>query len=92
MNAIPQALQNATARQAQAERERQARVILGSAEAAIAGTFVEAADTRRLFWGAAASGDEHRLRDHQEKRRHRPVAEFDGRQPQSIGEDSGAGE
>jgi hypothetical protein len=32
-------------RQAQAEREKQARVILGSAEAAIAGKFVEAADT-----------------------------------------------
>ena len=30
-------------RQAQAEREKQARVILGSAEAAIAGKFVEAA-------------------------------------------------
>jgi hypothetical protein len=32
-------------RQAQAEREKQARVILGSAEAAIAGKFVEAANT-----------------------------------------------
>ena len=32
-------------RQAQAEREKQARVILGSAEAAIASTFVAAADT-----------------------------------------------
>jgi hypothetical protein len=32
-------------RQAQAEREKQARVILGSAEAAIAGKFVEAAIT-----------------------------------------------
>jgi hypothetical protein len=32
-------------RQAQAEREKQARVILGSAEAAIAGQFVEAANT-----------------------------------------------
>ena len=31
-------------RQAQAEREKQARVILGSAEAAIAGKFVEAAN------------------------------------------------
>lgn len=31
-------------RQAQAERERQARVILGSAEAAIADSFVAAAD------------------------------------------------
>jgi len=43
--AIPVALQDAMSRQAQAEREKQARVILGSAEAAIAGTFVEAAKT-----------------------------------------------
>jgi regulator of protease activity HflC (stomatin/prohibitin superfamily) len=43
--AIPVALQDAMSRQAQAEREKQARVILGSAEAAIAGKFVEAAMT-----------------------------------------------
>ena len=43
--AIPVALQDAMSRQAQAEREKQARVILGSAEAAIAGQFVEAAKT-----------------------------------------------
>src|ERR1700691_568786 len=43
--AIPVALQDAMSRQAQAEREKQARVILGSAEAAIAGQFVEAAMT-----------------------------------------------
>src|SRR6476661_5516324 len=42
--AIPVALQDAMSRQAQAEREKQARVILGSAEAAVAGKFVEAAD------------------------------------------------
>jgi regulator of protease activity HflC (stomatin/prohibitin superfamily) len=41
--AIPVALQDAMSRQAQAEREKQARVILGSAEAAIASNFVEAA-------------------------------------------------
>src|ERR1700722_15688362 len=41
--AIPVGLQDALSRQAQAEREKQARVILGSAEAAIAGKFVEAA-------------------------------------------------
>jgi regulator of protease activity HflC (stomatin/prohibitin superfamily) len=41
--AIPVALQDAMSRQAQAERERQARVILGAAEAEIAGRFVEAA-------------------------------------------------
>ena len=37
--AIPVALQDAMSRQAQAEREKQARVILGSAEAEIAGKF-----------------------------------------------------
>jgi regulator of protease activity HflC (stomatin/prohibitin superfamily) len=41
--AIPVALQDAMSRQAQAEREKQARVILGSAEAAIAANFVVAA-------------------------------------------------
>ena len=41
--AIPEALQDAMSRQAQAEREKQARIILGSAEAEIAGKFVEAA-------------------------------------------------
>jgi len=43
--AIPEALQDAMSRQAQAEREKQARVILGSAEAAIASQFVAAANT-----------------------------------------------
>jgi regulator of protease activity HflC (stomatin/prohibitin superfamily) len=43
--AIPVALQDAMSRQAQAEREKQARMILGSAEAAIAASFVEAAMT-----------------------------------------------
>src|SRR5579862_3662172 len=42
--AIPVALQDAMSRQAQAEREKQARMILGSAEAAIADKFVEAAN------------------------------------------------
>ena len=42
--AIPVALQDAMSRQAQAEREKQARVILGSAEAEVAGKFVEAAE------------------------------------------------
>jgi regulator of protease activity HflC (stomatin/prohibitin superfamily) len=41
--AIPEALQDAMSRQAQAEREKQARVILGSAEVEIANQFVEAA-------------------------------------------------
>jgi regulator of protease activity HflC (stomatin/prohibitin superfamily) len=42
--AIPVALQDAMSRQAQAEREKQARVILGSAEAEVAGKFVEASN------------------------------------------------
>jgi regulator of protease activity HflC (stomatin/prohibitin superfamily) len=50
--AIPEALQDAMSRQAQAEREKQARVILGSAEAEIAGKFVEAANT---YAGSAAA-------------------------------------
>ena len=40
--AIPEALQDAMSRQAQAEREKQARVILGSSEVEIAHQFVEA--------------------------------------------------
>jgi regulator of protease activity HflC (stomatin/prohibitin superfamily) len=43
--AIPVALQDAMSRQAQAEREKEARVILGSAEAEVAAKFVEAATT-----------------------------------------------
>ena len=43
--AIPVALQDAMSRQAQAEREKQARVILASAEAEIAEQFVAAATT-----------------------------------------------
>jgi regulator of protease activity HflC (stomatin/prohibitin superfamily) len=50
--AIPVALQDAMSRQAQAEREKEARVILGSAEAAIAAKFVEAANT---YAGSAAA-------------------------------------
>lgn len=40
---IPEALQDAMSREAQAEREKQARIILGSAEVAVANQFVEAA-------------------------------------------------
>ncbi|GAA4477407.1 slipin family protein [Gluconacetobacter asukensis] len=42
--AIPVALQDAMSRQAQAEREKQARIILGSAEAEVASRFVDAAE------------------------------------------------
>lgn len=40
---IPQGLEDAMSKQAQAERERQARIILGTAETEIAAKFVEAA-------------------------------------------------
>ena len=39
---IPQALEDAMSRQAQAERERQARIILGTAETEISTKFAEA--------------------------------------------------
>jgi regulator of protease activity HflC (stomatin/prohibitin superfamily) len=42
--AIPPALQDAMSRQAQAERERQARVILGQAEQEVAQKFLDAAE------------------------------------------------
>ncbi len=42
---IPKALEEAMSRQAQAERERQARIILGTAETQIASKFVEAAES-----------------------------------------------
>jgi regulator of protease activity HflC (stomatin/prohibitin superfamily) len=41
---IPQGLQDAMSRQAQAERERQARIILGQAETEISDSFVKAAE------------------------------------------------
>lgn len=50
--AIPVALQDAMSRQAQAEREKQARIILGSAEAEIAGKFVAAA---KIYAGQPAA-------------------------------------
>ena len=40
---IPDALQDAMSRQAQAERERQARIILGESETQVAAKFMEAA-------------------------------------------------
>lgn len=42
---IPQGLEDAMSRQAQAERERQARIILGQAETEISAKFSEAAET-----------------------------------------------
>jgi regulator of protease activity HflC (stomatin/prohibitin superfamily) len=42
---IPEALQDAMSREAQAEREKRARIILGSAEAEVASQFVQAAQS-----------------------------------------------
>lgn len=44
---IPQALEDAMSREAQAERERRSRIILGTAETEIASKFVEAAEKYR---------------------------------------------
>jgi regulator of protease activity HflC (stomatin/prohibitin superfamily) len=44
---IPQALENAMSQQAQAERERQARIILGDAETQVSAKFAEAAAVYR---------------------------------------------
>ena len=44
---IPEALEDAMSRQAQAERERQARVILGESEKQIAASFAEASQAYR---------------------------------------------
>lgn len=44
---IPKALEDAMSRQAQAERERQARVILGESEEQIAGSFAKASEAYR---------------------------------------------
>ena len=79
--AIPVALQDAMSRQAQAEREKQARVILGSAEAEIAEQVRRGRqDLCRPSSGAAASRDEHHLRDHEGARNHDPDADLHGRQ------------
>src|ERR1700742_4621107 len=78
--AIPVALQDAMSRQAQAEREKQARVILGSAEAEIAGKFVEAA---RIYADSPAALQLRAMNiiyDDQGTRHHNPDPDVDGRQ------------
>ena len=63
---IPQGLEDAMSRQAQAQRERQARIILGQAEQEIADSFVQAASVlRRESRGPAPARHEHALRSHQ---------------------------
>ena len=63
---IPQALEDAMSRQAQAERERQARIILGQAETEISDKFAQAALVYSGQPGGAASArDEHAVRGDQ---------------------------
>jgi regulator of protease activity HflC (stomatin/prohibitin superfamily) len=49
---IPQGLENAMSQQAQAERERQARVILGEAEVQVAAQFAQASEVYNVHPGA----------------------------------------
>ena len=67
---IPQGLEDAMSRQAQAQRERQARIILGQAESEISNSFVQAATAYAENPGGPASPrHEHALRSRQRKRR-----------------------
>ena len=56
---IPGALQDAMSREAQAAREKQARIIVGQAEMEIAASFQEAAKSYHDNHGAASSRHEH---------------------------------
>ena len=63
---IPHELEDAMSRQAQAERERQARIILGQAETEIADNFAKAAlDLPGQSRGAAPARHEYAVRSHQ---------------------------
>ena len=63
---IPQALQDAMSREAQAERERRARIILGQAETEIAEKFAQGGgDLPEQSGGAASARHEHAVRGHQ---------------------------
>ena len=63
---IPQALEDAMSRQAQAERERQARMILGTAETEIAEQVRRGGDhVQGQSGGAASARDEHAVRSDQ---------------------------
>ena len=93
---IPGALQDAMSREAQAAREKQARIILGQAEMEIANSFQEAAQVvPRQPDGAAPARDEHALRGpegegrvdaHSEQRRR---VDGDGRDARRSGHAAG---
>jgi regulator of protease activity HflC (stomatin/prohibitin superfamily) len=65
---IPQALEDAMSRQAQAERERQARIILGQAETEISDKFVQPAAAYTENPGSALARYEHAVRSDQRAR------------------------
>lgn len=65
---IPQALENAMSQQAQAERERQARVILGEAEVQVSEQFAQASRVyKRQSRRSASARYEHALRSNPRK-------------------------
>ena len=67
---IPQALEDAMSRQAQAERERQARIILGTAETEISGQVRGSVHgLHEQSGGSALESHEHAVRGHQGKGR-----------------------
>ena len=77
---IPPGLQDAMSMQAQAERERQARVILGDSERQVAEKFGEAAqDLRGRSRRAPPARDEHALRRAQAERDDRARSELRAR-------------
>ena len=80
--AIPRELQDAMSRQAQAEREKDARVTLASAEQEIARQILSAAThLRRQSDGASAPADEPALRDEQGTRHDGPHPDEHGQKP-----------
>ena len=82
---IPQGLEDAMSRQAQAERERQARIILGQAETGnLRQLRAGRSCLRGKSRGAASARHEHALRGHQGKR-------FDGDCAVVSGRDDGPG-
>ena len=81
---IPPALEDAMSRQAQAERERQARIVLGTAEAEISAKFAEASELYQNNPNCAAlARHEHALRSNQGERFNGDCAFFSSRKHES---------
>jgi hypothetical protein len=88
--AIPGGLQDAMSRQAQAEREKQARVILGSAEAEMPENLWRPRKFTQIIPLPCNCGNEYHLRDHQGAGNHDPDSDIHGRQYEfGIGSDTG---